>query len=84
MRQEVREENRTICSAFDARLALSVPHLSFGVSLSVRVRAEYRRAVISSKKQMASSSRHLLKQKDELEEESQQSSSGNMQSVPSR
>jgi len=27
MKQEVREENRTICSAFDARLALSVPYL---------------------------------------------------------
>jgi len=32
MRQEIREENRTICSAFDARLALSVPYLSFGLS----------------------------------------------------
>jgi hypothetical protein len=29
MRMEIREENRTICSAFDARLAQSVPYLSY-------------------------------------------------------
>jgi hypothetical protein len=34
MRMEIREENRTICSAFDARLALSVPNLSFGFGVS--------------------------------------------------
>jgi hypothetical protein len=34
MRMEIREENRTICSAFDARLAQSVPYLSFGFGAS--------------------------------------------------
>ena len=42
MRQEVREENRTICSAFDARLASSVPRFTPVIRLELTSKSEGR------------------------------------------